>query len=79
LIEAMKRKMLVIQFVSSVKGIQMKWMKVICTMKNMMNREFQHCTESPLIEAMIRKMPLIQFASSVKGIQIKLMKMIDIV
>jgi hypothetical protein len=25
--------------------IQMKWMKVICIMKNVMSQEFQHCSE----------------------------------
>jgi hypothetical protein len=30
----------------------MKWMKVIYTRENLMNQEFQHCSESQLIEVM---------------------------
>jgi hypothetical protein len=49
----------------------MKWMKVICTIENMMNQEFQHGMESQLIEVMILKMQPIQFGSIVNLIQMK--------
>jgi hypothetical protein len=55
----------------------MKLMKVIYNIKNMMNKEFQHCVESKLIEVMKMKMPMIQFVSIVNLIQMKLMKVID--
>jgi hypothetical protein len=76
LIEATTGKMQLIQFASSVIVIQMKFMEVICNMKNMMTQEFQHCTESQSIEAMIVKMQMIQFGSSVTVIQMKLTKVI---
>jgi hypothetical protein len=56
LIEAMTMKMHMIQFASSVTAIQMKLMKVILMIQNMMAQRFQHCTESQLIEAMKMKM-----------------------
>jgi ATP/ADP translocase len=45
-------------------------------MKNMMNQEFQHCSESRLIEVMILKMHTIQFGLIVNLIQMKWMKVI---
>jgi hypothetical protein len=62
LIEVMILKMHTIQFELIGNLIQMKWMKVIHTIENMMNQEFQHCAESRLIEAMILKMHTTQFA-----------------
>jgi hypothetical protein len=53
------------QCASIVNLIQMKWMKVIYTIENMMNQEFQHCSESQLIEVMNVKMHSIQFALKV--------------
>jgi hypothetical protein len=50
LIEVMIVKMHSIQFALVVNLIQMKWMKMIYTKKNMINQEFQHCVESQLIE-----------------------------
>jgi hypothetical protein len=47
--------MQMIQFVSILNLIQMKLMKVICMMKNMMKKEFQHFVESQLIEASFLK------------------------
>jgi hypothetical protein len=76
LIEVMNMKMYVIQFVSIVNLIQMKWMKIINKMKNMMNKEFQHSVESKLIEVMNHKMQMIQFISIVNLIRMKLMKVI---
>jgi CRISPR/Cas system CSM-associated protein Csm2 small subunit len=70
LIEVMKMKMQMIQFVSIVNWIQTKLRKVIYNMKNMWNKEFQHWMESQLIEVMKMKMHLTQFASSVNQIQI---------
>jgi glycerol-3-phosphate responsive antiterminator len=49
-------------------------MKVIYTRENMMNQEFQQCSESQLIEVMILKMHMIQFGSIVKSIQMKWMR-----
>jgi hypothetical protein len=49
-------------------------MKVICTVKNLMNKKFQHFVESQLIEVRILKMQMIQFVSRLNLIQIKLMK-----
>jgi hypothetical protein len=46
LIEVMNLKMQKIQFESSVNLIQMKSMKVIHKMKNISNKEVQHCVES---------------------------------
>jgi hypothetical protein len=51
-------------------------MKVIHNMKNKMNQEFQHCSESSLIEVMKMKMHSIQFALIVNLIQMKWMKVI---
>jgi hypothetical protein len=45
LIEVMKMKMHLIQFVLIVNLIQMKLMKVIYMMKNNLNKEFQHLME----------------------------------
>jgi hypothetical protein len=59
------------------KGIQMKLMKVISMMKNLMNKQFQHLTGLQLIQVMNLKMHVIQFVSSAKVIQMKLMKVID--
>jgi hypothetical protein len=56
LIEVMNMKMHTIQFVLILNLIQMKWMKVIYTLKNMMSQGFQHWMESQLIEVMILKM-----------------------
>jgi hypothetical protein len=55
--------MLEIQFASTLNLIQMKLMKVIHIMKNMMNEEFQHSGESRLIEAMNVKMHMIESVS----------------
>jgi hypothetical protein len=54
-----------------VNWIQMKLMKVIHNMKNILIEQFQHCLESWLIEVMICKMLLIQFISTVNTIQRK--------
>jgi hypothetical protein len=54
----------------------MKWMKVIDIRRNMMNQEFQHCSESQLIEVMNMKMHSIQCALIVNLIQMKWMKVI---
>jgi DNA-directed RNA polymerase beta' subunit len=56
--------------------IQMKWMKVIDNIQNMMSKEVQHCMESQLIEVMKMKMHTIQFAVIVNLIQTKSMKVI---
>jgi hypothetical protein len=72
--EVMTLKMHLIQFVSIVNWIQMKWMKVIVMMKNMMNKAFQHYVESGLIEVIKMTMQMIEFVSIVNLIQIKLMK-----
>jgi hypothetical protein len=45
LIEVMKMKMQMIQFVLIVNLIQMKLMKVMYKMKNMMNRQFEQSKE----------------------------------
>jgi hypothetical protein len=50
-IEVMILKMHSIQFGLIVNLIQMKSMKVIYNMKNMMNQEFEHCAQSQLIQA----------------------------
>jgi hypothetical protein len=63
-----------IQFVSKLNLIQMKLMKVIYMMKNMMNKEFQHFVESQLIEVRKMKMHLSQFVSILTSIQTKLMQ-----
>jgi hypothetical protein len=76
LIEVMKLKMQMIQFVSIVILIQMKSMKVNNNMKNISNKEFQHLMESQLIQVMNMKMQMIQFVSIVILIQMKLMKVI---
>jgi hypothetical protein len=67
---------LMIQFVSIVNFIEMKWMKVICNLKNIPNIEFQHGMESRLIQVIKTKMHMIQFVSIVNWIQMKLMKVI---
>jgi hypothetical protein len=69
-------KMHLIQFVSIVNWIQMKSMKAIHKMKNILNQEFEQLKESKLIEVMKMKMHLIQFVSIVNWIQMKLMKVI---
>jgi hypothetical protein len=51
-------------------------MKVIHKMKNMMNQEFQYCSESQLIEVMTLKMHTIQFGFIVNLIRMKWMKVI---
>jgi hypothetical protein len=75
-IEVVNMKMLLIQFVSIVNLIQMKLMKVIDTMKSMMNKEFQRWMEYHLIEVMKMKMQMIQFVSIVNLIQMKLINVI---
>jgi hypothetical protein len=77
LIEVMKTEMPLIQFDSIVNLIQMKLMKVIDNMKNMMIQEFQHSVEFQSIEVVKTEMPLIRFDSIVNLIQMKLMKVID--
>jgi hypothetical protein len=76
LIEGMMMKMLLSQFEAIVNLIQMKSMKAIYTLKNMMIQEFQHFMEFQLIEAMKKKKQMIQFESIVNLIQMKLMKVI---
>jgi hypothetical protein len=49
----------------------MKLMKVIYTMKNILNQEFEQWKELQLIEVMNLKMQLIQFASIMNWIQMK--------
>jgi hypothetical protein len=71
LIEVTIVKMHTIQFVVIVNLIQVKWMKVIYTMKNMLNQEFEHCMESQLIKVMKKKMHSIQFGLIVNVIQMK--------
>jgi hypothetical protein len=39
------------EFASIENRIQMKWMKVMCKMKNTMNKEFQHSMELTLYES----------------------------
>jgi hypothetical protein len=65
------------QWASIVNLIQMKWMKMIRTIENMMKQKFQHCSESQLIEVMKKKMHPIQFALIVSLIQMNRMKVID--
>jgi hypothetical protein len=72
----MMMKMQMIRFESIVNLIQMKLMKVIYNMRNMMIQEFQHFVELKLMEVMNIKMLLIQFESIVNLIQMKLMKVI---
>jgi hypothetical protein len=72
LIEEMKMKMHEIQFESIVNLIQMKLMKVICKMKSMMIKEFQHFVEFQLIEEMMMKMQMIQLDSIMIVIQTRL-------
>jgi hypothetical protein len=74
--KVMKMKMHPIQFALIVNLIQMKSMKVIHNRQDMMNQEFQHCSESRLIEVMKMKMHPIQFAVIVNLIQMKSMKVI---
>jgi hypothetical protein len=61
LIEVNNMKMHMSQFMSIANSIQMKVMKVISNLKNMIIKEFQHCVESKSIEAMMRKMQMIQY------------------
>jgi hypothetical protein len=61
LIEMKKMKMQIIQFISILKLIQMKWMNLIDNLESMMNKEFQHFMESQLIEARKMKMQMICF------------------
>jgi hypothetical protein len=77
LIEVITLKMRPIQFGLIVNLIQMKWMKAIHKMQNMMSQEFQHSAESQLIEVMILKMHPIQFGLIVNLIQMKWMKVIS--
>jgi hypothetical protein len=79
LIEVMILKMHIIQFVSIVNWIQMKLMKVIHNVKNILNKEFQHWMESKLIEVMIQKMQMIQFVLIVNLIQMKMMKLMKVI
>jgi hypothetical protein len=62
LFEAMNMKMHLLLFASSVTVIQMKLMKVICTRKNNIIQELQHCTESQLIEEPRNQTPKTQSA-----------------
>jgi hypothetical protein len=71
LIEVIKMKMHLIQFVSIVNLIQMKLMKMIYNRKNIPNQEIEQSKESQLIEVMNMKMLLIQFALIVFLIQMK--------
>jgi hypothetical protein len=69
LIQVMILKMQMIQFVSIVNLIQIKWMKVSNNRKNSSIQEFEQSKESQLIEVMILKMQMIQFVSIVNLIQ----------
>jgi hypothetical protein len=62
LIAAMKVTMHVIQFASSGTVIQMKLMKVIYMIQNIIVQELQHCTESKLTEVSRIKRQKIQSA-----------------
>jgi hypothetical protein len=64
--------MQMIQFVSTMMVIQMKSMKVIRNMKNILIQEFQLEMESKLIEVSMMKMQTIQFVSMTMGIQMRL-------
>jgi hypothetical protein len=68
--------MVEIQLSSIVRDEQMKLMKVIHNIKNILNQESEQLKESQLIEVTNMKMHLIQFVSIVNWIQMKLMKMI---
>jgi hypothetical protein len=57
--------------------IQMKSIKVMCNIENIMSQEFQHCLESQLTEVMKMKMHPIQFAVIANLIQVKWIKVID--
>jgi hypothetical protein len=76
LIQVMKMKMPVIQFVFIVKVIQTKLMKMMYSMQNNSIQEFQHCLESKLTEVFNLQRPMIQFVLIVRVIQTKLTKMI---
>jgi hypothetical protein len=65
-------KVLPIQFALIVNLIQMKSMKVNDTPKNIMNQEFQHCSESQLSEVMNVKMHAILFTLNLNSTQRKL-------
>jgi hypothetical protein len=65
-----------IQFVSMTMVIQMKLLKVTCSVTNMTDQEFQLDMESKLIQVQNMKMRPIQFASLTMVIQMKLMKVI---
>jgi hypothetical protein len=54
--------------------IQMKLMKVIRNLKNMMIQEFQLDMESQLIQVLMMKKQVIQFVSMMMVIQMKLTK-----
>jgi hypothetical protein len=69
-IEVMKMKMLAIQFVSSVNLIQMKLMKVLYNMKNILIQQFQQSLELRLSEVMTHKILAGQFVSRANLIQI---------
>jgi hypothetical protein len=76
LIEVMIFEMHLIQFDSIVNLTQMKLMKVMHTMRNMMIQEFQHFAEFQLIEVMIFEMHLIQLDSIVNAIQMRLSEVV---
>jgi hypothetical protein len=76
LIKVIILKMHAIQFGLIVNLIRVKWMKMVHTRENMMNQEFQHCSELLLIEVMILKIHPIEFGLVVNLIQMKRMKVI---
>jgi hypothetical protein len=77
LIQVIILEMPLIRFESIVNLIQLKLMKVIDTLKNMMIQGFQHFVEFQLIQVVKMKMQMIQFESIVNLIQLKLMKALD--
>jgi hypothetical protein len=64
--------------VSILNLVQMKLMKVICNMTNILNKEFQHFVKSQVIEMMKKRIHIIQFVSVLNLIQMQLMKVINI-
>jgi hypothetical protein len=73
-IQVSNGKIQTIQFVSTTTVKQMKVMKVICSLKNILIQELQRDMESRLIEGSTMKMHRTQFVSMRTVIQMKLMK-----
>jgi hypothetical protein len=74
LIQVMKIKLPMTQFVPTVNLIQMKLMKVIHKMKNTPIPKFEHSLESVSIQVLKVKMPEIRLRGNEYSLQIKLMK-----